>query len=133
MTLQFHGTILLSTILLSCPRLMVSQTLPTNLPTLTQSEAVSLIKDLASHEEAWEQSCRRIAAIYREMAVPVEADSAALRELKHHYERLAEDEERAAATAAERMAAYHAKLTALIRRSPDPPKHANLGDSAYRR
>src|SRR5580700_4755598 len=114
MTLQFHRTILLSTILLSCSRLLVSQALPTNLSTLTQSEAVSLIKDLASHEEAWEQSCRRIAAIYREMAVATEADAAA-------------------ATAAERMATYRAKLTALMRHSPDTTKHVNLGDSAYRR
>jgi len=133
MRLQFHRTILLSTLLFSCPGLAVSQELPINASTLTQSEAVSLIKDLASHEEAWEQSCRRIAAIYREMAIPLDSDSAALSELKRHYERLAEHEEEAAATAAERMATYRAKLNALIRHSPDTTKHVNLGDSAYRR
>jgi len=65
--------------------------------------------------------------------VATEADSAAVRELKSHYERLAEHEEAAAATAAERMATYRAKLTALMRHSPDTTKHVNLGDSAYRR
>ena len=133
MRLQFHRTILLSTLLFSCPRLMVSQEAPINVSTLTQSEAVSLIKDLASHEEAWEQSCRRLAVIYREMAITLDSDSAALRELKRHYERLAEHEEKAAATAAERMGTYKARLTALTRHSPDTAKHVNLGDSAYRR
>jgi prephenate dehydratase len=106
-----------------------------NVSTLTQSEAESPLKDLASHEEAWEQSCRHIAAIYREMAVISEADSTVVRELKRQYERLAEHEEKAAAAAAERIATYRARLTVLMHDSQDvaKPHHYVSGDAAYRK
>jgi prephenate dehydratase len=133
MKLQFQRTMLLSTLLFAAPRLVLSQERPISVSTLTQSEAESLIKDLASHEEAWEQTCRNLAAIYREMAALSESDSAAVRELKRQYERLAESEERAAATAAERMAMYRERLAALTHPSPDVPKHEKYGDPGFRR
>jgi prephenate dehydratase len=132
MKLKFHKTMLFAAFLFATPRLMVAQAPPT-VSTLTQSEAESLIKDLASHEEAWEQSCRRIAAIYREMAALSESDSAAVRELKRQYQRLAESEEQAAAAAAERMGMYRARLAALTQHSPDVLKHERYGDPAFRR
>jgi len=135
MKLQFHGTILCSAFLFACPRLVLAQERPMNVSTLTQSEAESPLKDLASHEEAWEQSCRHIAAIYREMAVISEADSTAVRKLKRQYERLAEHEEKAAAAAAERIATYRARLTVLMHDSQDvaKPHHYVSGDAAYRK
>jgi len=133
MKLQFYRAILFSALLFTCPRLMVSQQPSSSEPMLTQSEAESLVKDLALQEEALEQSCRRIVAIYREMAVPSESDSASVRELKRMYEHLAENEEKAA-LAAKRMATHYARLAVLIQHSPDATKTRNLlGDSAYRR
>jgi hypothetical protein len=80
-----------------------------------------------------EQSCRRIVAIYREMAAPSESDSASVRELKSKYERLADNEEKAA-LAAQRMATHYSRLAVLIQQSPDATKTRSLlGDSAYRR
>jgi septal ring factor EnvC (AmiA/AmiB activator) len=125
MKLQFHKTLLLSAFLFACPRLILSRDQPISEPKPAQSEAESLVKELASHEQAVQQSCRRIAAIYREMAVPSESDSAAVRKLKRQYERFAENEEKAAATA-QRMAAYHARLAALMHRSPDVTKNSSL-------
>jgi hypothetical protein len=141
-----YRTILVSAFLVACPRFMVSQEQPTTEPKLTQSEAETLItlakpkadwvttfKALASEEEALEQSSRRIAAIYREMAVPSKSDSASAREQKHQYERLAENEE-SSASSAKRMAKYHARLAVLIEHSPDAEKTRNLlQDKAYRR
>ena len=106
-----------------------------NMSTLTQGEAESLLKDLASHEEAWEESCRHIAAIYREMAVISEADSTVVRELKRQYERLAEHEEKAAAMAVEKIATYRARLTVLMHYSRDvaKPHRYVSGDAAHRK
>jgi methyl-accepting chemotaxis protein len=133
MKLQIHRAILFSALLFACPTLMVPQELPASEPKLTQSEAESLLKDLALQEEALEQSCRRIVAIYREMAAPSESDSASVRELKSKYERLAENEEMAA-LAAQRMATHYSRLAVLIEHSPDATKTRSLlGDSAYRR
>jgi len=133
MKLRFPRTILLFALLFACPRLMVPQGLPASEPRLTPSEAHSLLKDLAAQEQEWEQSCRRIAAIYREMAAPSESDSASVRELKHQYARLAENEDRAAA-AAKKLATHHARLAALLHDSADSTKTRNLyADSAYRR
>jgi methyl-accepting chemotaxis protein len=133
MKLQFHRAILLSALLFACPTLMVPQQPSNSEPMLTQSEAESLIKDLALQEEALEQSCRRIVAIYREMAVPSESDSASVRELKRQYEHLAENEEKAA-LAAKKMATHYARLAVLMQHSPDLAKTRSLlGDSAYRR
>jgi hypothetical protein len=88
---------------------------------------------LALQEEALEQSCRRIVAIYREMAATSESDSASVRELKRQYAHLAENEEKAA-LAAKKMAAHYTKLANLIELSPDFTKTRSLlGDSAYRR
>jgi prephenate dehydratase len=134
MTMQFHRIVLFSTLLLATPGIMRSQDRPISVPTLTQSEAESLLKDLASHEEAWEQSCRHIAAIYREMAVISEADSTAVRELKRQYERLAEHEEKAAAMAVEKIATYRARLSVPMHYSQDVAKpHYVSGDAAYRK
>jgi hypothetical protein len=131
--LQFHRALFLSALLVACPGLMVAQDPLASEPKLTQSEAEFLVMDLASQEEALEQSCHRIAAIYREMAVPAESDSSSLRQLKHQYEHLAENEDRAA-SAAKRMATHYGRLAALIHNSPDATKSRSLlGDSAYRR
>jgi hypothetical protein len=133
MKLQFPKAILFSTLLFACPSLMLAQEPPNSEPKLTQGEAESLLKELASQEEALEQSCHRSALIYREMAVSSESDSASTRQLKHQYEQLAENQERAA-SAAKRIASYHARLAVLIRQSSDSAKTRNiLGDSAYRR
>ena len=133
MKLQFHRAILFSTLLLACPTLTLSQQPSSSEPMLTQSEAASLVKDLALQVEALEQSCRRIVAIYREMAAASESDSASVRELKRQYEHLAENEEKAA-LAAKKMAAHYTKLANLIEFSPDSTKTRSLfGDSAYRR
>lgn len=144
---RVYRAILVSAFLVACPRLMVPQERPAREPKLTQSEAepltktlakpatdwVATFKALASEEEALEQSSRRMAAIYREMAVPSKSDSASARELKHQYERLAENEE-SSASSAKRMAKYHAHLAVLIEHSPDVEKTRSLlGDSAYRR
>jgi len=132
--MQFHRILLLSTLLLVTPGIMRSQERPISMQSLTRGEAESLLKDLASHEEAWEQSCRRVAAIYREISALSESDSTAVRELKRQYERLADNEERSAATAAERIAMYRARLAALLHTSADAPKrHYVFGDSAYRK
>jgi len=133
MKLQFHRAILFSTLLFACPTLTLSQQPSSSEPMLTQSEAASLVKDLALQEEALEQSCRRIVAIYREMAAASESDSASVRELKRQYEHLAENEEKAA-LAAKKMATHYARLAILIEHSPDFTKTRSLlGDSAYRR
>ena len=133
MKLHFPKTILLAALLFACPMLMVSEEPFTSEPKLSQSEAESLVKNLAAQEEELEQSCRRIAATYREMAAPSPSDTASMRELKRHYERLADNEERAAA-AAKRMATYHVRLAVLISHSSDVTKTRNLlGDAAYRR
>jgi hypothetical protein len=133
MKLQFHRAILFSTLLLACPTLTLSQQPSSSEPMLTQSEAASLVKDLALQEEALEQSCRRIVAIYREMAAASESDSASVRELKRQYEHLAENEEKAALVA-KKMATHYARLAMLIEHSPDFTKTRSLlGDSAYRR
>jgi translation elongation factor EF-Ts len=131
--MQFQRTILLSALLIACPGLMVAQEPSAGEPKLTQSEAESLVRDLASQEEALEQSCLHIAAIYHEMAVSAESDSPSVRELKRHYERLAENEERSA-SAAKKMAIHYGRLASLIHNSPDATKTRNLlSDSAYRR
>ena len=133
MKLQFHRAILFSALLLACPCLALSQQSSSSEPALTQSEAASLVKDLALQEEALEQSCRRIVAIYREMAATSESDSASVRELKRQYEHLAENEEKAA-LAAKKMAAHYTKLASLMVLSPDFTKTRSLlGDSGYRR
>ena len=133
MKLQFHRAILLSALLLACPSLTLSQQSSSSEPVLTQSEAASLVKDLALQEEALEQSCRSIVAIYREMAATSESDSASVRELKRQYAHLAENEEKAA-LAAKKMAAHYTKLANLIELSPDFTKTRSLlGDSGYRR
>jgi prephenate dehydratase len=126
---------------------MVSQEPSSSQTELTQIEAETLIKisakpdanlvatfkALASEEEALEQSSHRIAVIYREMAVPSESDLASARELKSHYQRLAEEEERAASVA-KRMAAYHARLAALVQSPQDATKTKSLlADQGYRR
>lgn len=69
----------------------------------------STISDLTSQEQAWAQACRRVAAIYREMAVPADSDSPQIREMKRQYGLLADSEE-SAAVAAEKMAADHLRL-----------------------
>lgn len=79
-------------------------------PIQSQSEAASTIKDLTSPEQAWAQSCRQMASIYREMAVPAESDTLQIREMKRQYERLAESA-KSAAGAAEKMAADRALLS----------------------
>jgi hypothetical protein len=66
------------------------------------------------------------------MAVVLESDPAPVRELKHQYERLAEQQEKAA-QAAKTMASSHAQLAAWIYQSAELTKHANYGDSAYRK
>jgi len=134
MKLQLHRTILFSAFLFACPRLMVSQQAPASEPKVAPSEAESLVNDLASQVQALEQSCRQIAAVFREMSVPSESDSAATRESKLHYQRLAENEERAAAAASRLLATYHSRLAALTRNSSDTSKPRNvLADSAFRR
>jgi prephenate dehydratase len=95
-------------------------------------EMASTIKDLTSQEQAWAQSCRRIAAIYRGMAVPSESDPAQVREMKRQYTLLADSQE-SAAVAAEKMAADHARLLAI--QAPDTetsntstvPRNLNTG------
>jgi methyl-accepting chemotaxis protein len=133
MKLQFHRAILFSTLLFACPWLALSQQPSSSEPMLTQSEAASLVKGLALQEEDLEQSCHRIVAIYREMAVTAESDSASVRQLKRQYEHLAENEEKAA-LAAKKMATHYARLASLIEHSPDYTKTRSLlGDQAYRR
>jgi methyl-accepting chemotaxis protein len=133
MKLQFHRAILLSALLFACPSLTLSQQSSSSEPVLTQSEAASLVKDLALQEETLEQSCRSIVAIYREMAATSESDSASVRELKRQYEHLAQNEEKAA-SAAKKMATHYTKLASLIEQSPDSTKTRSLlGDAAYRR
>jgi methyl-accepting chemotaxis protein len=133
MKLQLHRAILFSTLLFACPMLTLSQQSSSNDSMLTQSEAVSLVKDLALQEEALEQSCRHIVAIYREMAATSESDSASVRELKRQYEHLADNEEKAA-SAAKKMATHYARLANLMEHSPDVAKTRSLlGDQAYRR
>jgi len=84
----------------------------------------------ASPEEVLEQLSHRIAAIYREMAVVSPTDSDAVRDLKRRFSELADNEEKVAA-AAKAMAGYHAQLAAA--QKPAPERHANYGDSAFRR
>lgn len=132
MKLQFHKTILFSACLLACPSLMISQERPGSQPKPAQSEAESLNKVLTSQEEDLEQAHHRIAAIYREMAVISESDSASLRELKLQYARLAKEEE-SAALAAKTMAAYHTQLAAFLSRSAELTKHERYDDAAFRR
>lgn len=52
MKLQLHRAILFSVFLFVCPRLTVSQQPSISEPKLTHSEAETLVKDLASQEEA---------------------------------------------------------------------------------
>ena len=80
-----------------------------NETTAAPAAAQSAISDLTSHEQAWAQACRRVAAIYREMAAPAESDSPQIREMKRQYALLADSEE-SAAVAAEKMAADHLRL-----------------------
>jgi hypothetical protein len=109
---------------------MLSQKPPVSQPDTTP-ERVN--RDLISEEQALEQSRRSIAAIYREMAVPRESDSAQVREQKHQYERLAENEEKAA-LAAKKLVAYHARLAALLSQAAPAAQHRNVTeDSAYRK
>jgi methyl-accepting chemotaxis protein len=133
MRLQFPRAILLSALLLASAGLLVAQEPLDIQPKLSQSEAQSLIKDLAAQELEIEQSHHRVAAIYREMAAPAESDSASTRETKRQYERLAENEEKAAATA-KKLAARYARLAAVMHDAPDATKSRSLwSDSAYRR
>ena len=133
MKVVFPRAILLSALLIVSPGFLVAQEQLNSEPKLSPSEAKALVKELASQEQELEQSCRHIASIYREMAAPSPSDSPSTRELKRQYERLAENEDRAAA-AAKKLAAYYAGLAALLRDSPEVTKTRYLyGDSAYRR
>jgi hypothetical protein len=133
MKLQLHRTIVLSACLIACPMLMISQEPSAGAPKAAPTAAESLVKDLASQARAWEQSCRQLAAIYREMAVPSESDSPSARELKLQYQRLAENQDRAAA-AAGKMASYHTQLAGLTERPPVAPSPRNVyADSAFKR
>ena len=133
MKLQFPRSVLLSVLLLAFPGLTAAQEPLSIQPKLSQSGAESLIKDLAVQELELEQSFHRVAAIYREMAAPAESDSASTRETKRQYERLAENEEKAAATA-KKLAARYTSLAAVIHAAPDATRTRSMwSDSAYRR
>ena len=95
-------------------------------PMPPQSEAASTIKDLTSHEQAWAQSCRQMAAIYREMAVAAESDTPQVSEMKRQYERLAESAEKAAG-AAEKLAADYARLSGTQVNDPGVTRNLNTG------
>lgn len=132
MKLKFHKMMLSPAFVVAGPRLLLSQEPPVSQPKPAQTQAQSATKGLSSPEEALEQLSRRIAAIYREMAVISESDPVPVRELKRQYGRLAEHEE-SAALAAKMMATYHAQLVALIRQSADVTKRVKFGDPAYRK
>lgn len=127
-------TILLSVTAFAFPCLMVSKTPTADQPKVTQSEQESLYSGMASQEQALQQSCLRIAGVYREMAVPSSSDSASVREQKLQYASLAEGEEQAAEAAA-KLAAYHAQLAALLHQSTVAPSTSRVEftSSAYRR
>jgi hypothetical protein len=134
MKLSLERTILLSVIAFAFPSLMVSETPSFAQPKVAQSAQESLYSALASQEQALEQSCRRIAAVYREMAVASDSDSPSVRELKSQYASLAEGEEQAAVSAG-KMAAYHTQLATLLHQSAVAPKTSRVEftSSAYRR
>jgi hypothetical protein len=105
---------------------MLSQKSPASKAKPVQTEAVSLNQDLTSQEAALQQSHHTMAVIYREMAVANESDSASVRDLKRHYERLAENEEKAAAA--------HARLATFISQAaPATQRRSVIQDSAYRK
>ena len=70
---------------------MLPQKSPAGRTEPVQTEAALRNRDLTSQEEVLQQSHHTMAVIYREMAVATESDSASVRDLKHHYERLAEN------------------------------------------
>jgi hypothetical protein len=105
---------------------MLSQNPPATKAKPVQTEAVPFNQYLTSQEAALEQSHHTMAVIYREMAVANESDSVSVRDLKRHYERLAENEEKAAAA--------HAQLATLISEAAPATQRRNvLQDSAYRK
>jgi len=91
-----------------------------------RTEPMALNRYLTSQEEVLQQSHHTMAVIYREMAVANESDSASVRDLKRHYERLAENEEKASAA--------HAQLaTSISQAAPTTQRRTVLQDSAYRK
>jgi hypothetical protein len=99
---------------------------------LPQNSPASKAKPVQTEqEEALEQSHHTMAAIYREMAAIAESDSASMRELKRgdlkrQYERLAENEEKAAAA--------HAQLATFMSQAAPATQQRNvIQDSAYRK
>jgi len=94
---------------------------------LSQNSPVNIAKSVQSEqEETLEQSHHTMAVIYREMAVANESDSASVRDLKRHYERLAENEEKAAAA--------HAQLATFISQAAlATQRRSVIQDSAYRK
>lgn len=129
---RFQKTMIFSALLLAVPCFMRAQEPAANQPKAVPKEFSSTSSDLDSPEAMLEQLYHRIAAIHRDMAVTSDADPASLREMKLNYARLAQEEE-SAAVAARSMAAYHAQLVALMRRSVEVPKHERYGDAAFRR
>jgi len=105
---------------------MLPQKSPAGRTEPVQTEAALRNRDLTSQEEVLQQSHHTMAVIYREMAVANESDSASVRDLKHHYERLAENEENAAAA--------HAQLATFISQAATSTQRRTvLQDSAYRK
>jgi hypothetical protein len=105
---------------------MLPQKSPAGRTEPVRAEPMALNRYLTSQEEVLQQSHHTMAVIFREMAVANESDSASVRDLKRHYERLAENEEKASAA--------HAQLaTSISQAAPTTQRRTVLQDSAYRK
>jgi len=74
-------------------------------------------RQLASEEHALAESYARLAALWKHQTLPANLDPAAAREIRNHYRRLAEIEEKAA-TAAAAAAEHHKRLAAQMGQLP---------------